>query len=173
MFRIGRGRKPGYYAAMRKRVTNMQRYATVGLRANRSYLDALADVDDPVSVYREIKRICEPVTKNKQRVRALNPLRENDRALFEAVMQGDHHLHGFKASHIGTQIGIRYSADPAIRKRQSAQVNRKLRLMRGYGLITRYGRSRRYRVTAKGIRHMNAAIALHHDDLPILLKKAA
>lgn len=173
VFRIGHGKKPGYYAPMRKRVTNMQRYADIGLRANCSYLDALAEVDDPVGVYREIKGICEPVTKGAQRVRALNPLRESDRALFEAVLRGDHHLHGFKASDIGSRIGITYSDDRTIRKRQCAQVNRKLKLLRAHGLIARYGRSRRYRVTEKGNRHMNAAIVLYNDDLPLLLKKAA
>jgi hypothetical protein len=173
VFRLGRGKKAGYCAPLRKRVTNMFRYAAVGLRANKAYLDALTPVDDPIAAYRELNRICEPVKKGNRQVRPLNPLRENDRKLFETVMRGEHHLHGFKSREIGTRLGIVYATDPAERSRQCARVNRKLRLLRGHGLITRHGRSRRYRVTEMGIRHMNAAIALHSETLPILLKEAA
>jgi hypothetical protein len=173
VFHIGNGKKPGYYAPMRKRVTNMKRYADIGLRANSSYLDALSQVDDPVSAYREIGHIAEPVIKKGTRTRALNPLQPADRALFEAVMRGEHHLHGFKASDIGKRIGIVYSSDPLERRRQCAKVNRKIRLLRSHGLVARYGRSRRYRVTDMGVRHMNAAIDLFHNTLPVAVAKVA
>jgi hypothetical protein len=173
VFKLGRGKKPGYYEPMRKRITNMAKYATLCLRANRAYLDALAPVDDPTSVYRELERICEPVIKANKRVRPLNPLRQQDRKLFEAVIHGEHHLHGFKAAEIGNLLGITYPPQPTERKRQCAKVNRKLRLLRGHGLITRHGRSRRYRITEMGSRHMNAAITLYADAYPQTLKKAA
>jgi hypothetical protein len=173
VFKLGHGKKPGYFQAMRKGVTNMHRFAAIGLRANAAYLDALAHVDDPVGVYREIARICEPVEKNGRRARPLNPLRENDRRLFSAVMRGEHHLHGFKANEIGALLGIVYPTEPVARKREMARVNRKLRLLRGHGLITRFGRSRRYRITEMGARHMNAAIAMYDHVLPETLKKAA
>ena len=173
LFRIGHGKKPGYYAPIRKGVTNMKHYANIGLRANRSYLDALAQVDDPTVVYRELKRIAEPVIRKGMRTRALNPWQTLDRTLFEAVMRGEYHLHGFKASDIGKRIGIRYSNDPVERKRQCAKVNRKIRLLREHGLVVKYGRSRRYRVTDTGARYMNAAIDLFHNTLPEVLVKAA
>jgi hypothetical protein len=173
IFRIGRGKKPGYYASIRKGVTNMKHYASIGLRANSSYLDALAQVDDPTSVYREIMRMAEPVIRKGVRTRALNPLQSTDRTLFETVMRGEYHLHGFKSSDIGERIGIRYSDNPVERKRQCAKVNRKIRLLRDHGLVTRYGRSRRYRVTDRGVRYMNAAINLFHNTLPSMVGKAA
>jgi hypothetical protein len=173
VFRIGRGKKPGYYAQIRKGVTNMKHYASIGLRANSSYLDALAQVDDPTIVYRELGRIAEPVIRKGVRTRALNPLRAVDRMLFEAVIRGEYHLHGFKSSDIGKRIGIRYSDDSVERKRQCAKVNRKIRLLREHGLVVRYGRSIRYRVTDMGVRYMNAAIDLFHNTLPQMLDKAA
>jgi hypothetical protein len=173
VFKLGRGTKAGYYQPMRKRVTNMYHYARLCLRANRAYLDALASVDDPTCAYGELRRICEPAINGGKRVRSLNPLRENDRRLFEAAIRGEHHVHGFKSNEIGRLLGIDYAEEPIERRRQCAKVNRKLRLLRGHGLITRHGRSRRYRVTETGLRHMNAAIALHHETLPLLLKKAA
>jgi hypothetical protein len=173
VFKFGRGKKPGFFQPMRKRVTNMHHYARRCLRANRAYLDALAAVDDPTGVYRELTRMCEPAVNGTRRVRSLNPLRENDRRLFEAVICGKHHVHGFKSNEIGRLLGIVYANEPAERRRQSAKVNRKLRLLRGHCLITRHGRARRYRVTEVGHRYMNAAIALHHETLPAVLKKAA
>jgi hypothetical protein len=173
VFRFGRGKKAGYCAPLRKRVTEMFHYAAVCLRANKAYLDALTPVDDPTAAYRELDRICEPVRYGKRQVRPLNPLRENDRKLFETVIRGEYHLHGFKSREIGIRLGIMYAADPHERRRQCAKVNRKLRLLRGHGLITRHGRSKRYRVTQLGMRFMNAAITLHDDTLPLLFKIAA
>lgn len=172
-FRLGRGKKGGSYVPLRKCITNLARYAHIGLRTNKAYLQALASVDDPTTAYRELYRVCEPATLGKRGVRPLNPLRKNDSCLFEAVVRGEHHLHGFKASEVALLLGIRYSRDPHERKRQCAKVNRKLRLLRGHGLIARCSRSKRYRVTDMGIRHMNAAITLRSDDLPLLLNKAA
>jgi hypothetical protein len=172
-FCFGRGKKAGSYKPLGKRITNMARYAGLCLRSNRAYIDALTPVDDPTDVYRELERICEPVMKAHERIRPLNPLREKDRVLFEAVIRGEHHIHGFKSNEIGNLLGITYAPDRAERRRQCAKVNRKLKLLRGHGLITRHGRSRRYRITEKGARHMNASIALHDEHLPLLLKAAA
>ena len=151
----------------------MIHYATMCLRANRAYLDALAEVDDPTTVYRDLNRICEPAKKGKTRFRPLNPLRKNDRTLFEAVVRGEHHLHGFKVNEIAPLVGISFDKEPVMRKRQAAQIYRKLRLLRAHGLIARCGRSKRYRVTTFGMRYMNATITLHSDTLPVLLKMAA
>jgi hypothetical protein len=173
-FRIGHGRKAGYYEPLRKRVTNMFHYARLSLRANSAYLDALAPVDDPTGIYREITRICEPVVKTNRRARSLNPLRRLDRDLFAAVVRGEHHIHGFKSEEIGRLLGIEYAVpNSPERRRQGARVNRKLRLLRDHGLITRHGKSRRYRVTDMGMRHMNAALVMYEYHVPVSLKKAA
>ena len=166
VFMFGRGKKPGCIQALRKRITNMVHYVSICSRTNSSYLNALAAVDDPCKVYGELKSICEPVCKANKCARPLNPLRERDRNLFRAVVRGEHHLHGFKAQEIGSLLGIEYSKDSAERKRQCAKVHRRLWLLRAHGLITRHGRSRRYRVTDVGIRHMNAAIDLYTNAVP-------
>jgi hypothetical protein len=173
VFRLSRGKRAGYFQPLRKRVTNMIHYAFVCLRANKAYLNALSAVDDPTAAFRELDRICEPAKKGNARYRPLNPLRQNDRLLFEAVIRGEHHLHGFKACEIAKLLGIILVSDPRKRKRQAAFISRKLRLLRAHGLIARCGKSRRYRTTEMGVRHMNAAIALHSDTLPQLLKMAA
>lgn len=173
IFRLSRGKHAGYFQPLRKRITNMIHYAFVSQRANKAYLDALATVEDPTTVYHELDRICEPVQKGKARFRPMNLLRQNDRMLFEAVVRGEHHLHGFKAIEIATLIGAPFTKEPKMRKRQSSRIYRKLRLLRGHGLIARCGRSKRYRVTPIGIRYMNAAIFLHSEGLQKVLNMNA
>jgi len=57
------------------------------LRARLAPSQRTPPVDDPTEAYRELTRICEPVVKGTMRVRGLNPLRDDDRSLFEAVIR--------------------------------------------------------------------------------------
>jgi len=166
-FRLSRrGSKGGGWVPLPKRISSMSRYAQIGSRANAAYLEALTEVDDPTTVYRKLDRLCEPQTQAGQRVRGLNPLRKKDRELFEAVVRGEHFINGFKASMIAGRLGMKYPEDPLERKRQVARVNRKMRLLRGHGLIARIPHSQRYRVTSTGIGLMNAVIDLRSHTLP-------
>jgi hypothetical protein len=166
-FRLSRrGRKGGGWVPLPKRISSMSRYAQIGLRANAAYLEALTEVDDPAAVYRKLDRLCEPQTQAGRRVRGLNPLRRKDRELFEAVVRGEHFINGFKACVIAGRLGMHYPENPVERKRQVARVNRKMRLLRGHGLIARIPHSHRYRVTSKGTALMNAVIDLRSHTLP-------
>jgi len=158
--RLGRGKRAIDWAPMPKGVSNMKRYKEICLRANRAYLSALAEVDHPAQAYRQLDRLCEPAKLSQQKVRGLNPLRKKDRDLFEAVMRGEHFIQGFRASDLAMRLEIIRADDPSERKRQSAKLNRKLRLLRGHGLIARISRTRRYKMTATGMKLMNAAIDL-------------
>jgi hypothetical protein len=170
-FRLsGRNKKGGGWVPLPKRISSMSRYAQICLRANTAYLDALTEVDDPTPVYQKLDRLCEPKSVVGQRVRGLNPLSKKDRELFEAVVRGEYFIKGFKASMVGARIGIVYSDDTKERKRQSAHVNRKIRLLRGHGLVARIPHSQRYRITSIGIGMMNAFIDLRSHTLPQKLK---
>jgi hypothetical protein len=166
-FRLSRrNKKGGGWVPLPKRISSMSRYAQIGLRANNAYLEALTEVDDPTEVYQKLDRLCEPQKLAGQRVRGLNPLRKKDRQLFEAVVRGEHFVNGFKASTIAGNLGIEYPKEQGERKRQVARVNRKLRLLRGHGLIARISHSRRYRITSIGMGMMNAVIDLRAHTLP-------
>jgi len=67
-------------------------YADIGLRANRSYIDALAAVENPYDAYQDFEHLCETAEKGHWRVRGINPLREEDLVLLEAIMAGLHHF---------------------------------------------------------------------------------
>lgn len=171
--RLGRGKRAIDWAPMPKRVGSMKRYKEVCLRANRTYLSALTEVDHPAQAYRQLDRLCEPAKWSQQRVRGLNPLRKSDRNLFEAVVRGEHFIQGFRASDLAMRLEIIRADDPSERKRQSARLNRKLRLLRGHGLIARIPRTRRYKITDTGMKLMNAAIDLRTYGLPVIFKQVA
>jgi len=163
----------GWYP-MAKGVSNLYRYAEVCSRANRAYLGALSVVDDPAQAYRLLEEVCEPVTKNGRRRRGLNPLRKDDVALFAAALHGEHFIHGFRNREIAAQLNIRYSNDPLERKRQSARVTRLIQLLHAHRLIAKIPRSRRYRLTLRGIALMSAAVYLYKHELPhVLIHQAA
>lgn len=173
VYKFSPGKRAGDFQQLRKGVTNMAHYARVSARANSAYLNALACVEDPIASLRLLQRVCEPAVKDGVKSRPLNPLRDRDRKLFEAVLKGEHHIHGFKACDIGILLGVRYSSDRVMRRRQCAIVNRKIKLLRRHGLVARCGRAKRYRVTGHGVTIMNAAIVLHHETLPDMMRKAA
>jgi hypothetical protein len=177
-FRVRReGKRQGVWGMgwypMAKRVSNLYRYAEVGLSANRAYLDALSAVDDPAEAYRRLYELCEPVTKHGRRRRGLNPLRHDDLALFAAVLRGEHFIHGFRNRDLAAHLNIPRSQDPRERKRQSARVTRLIQLLHAHHLIAKIPRTRRYRLTRKGATMMGAAVYLYNEDFHTLLKEKA
>lgn len=171
--RLGRGKRAVDWSPMPKRISSLKRYAEICGRANRAYLQALAQVDNPAEAYRQLDRLCEPQKLANQRVRGLNPIREKDQALFKAVVHGEHFIQGFRASDLAMRLEIIPPETPSERRKHSARLNRLLRLLRGHGLIARIPRSRRYKITDIGMKLMNAAIDLRTCGLPNILKQAA
>lgn len=162
---IRQGERVVGWFPMAKCVCNLYRYAEVCLSANKAYLEALSVVDDPAQIYRFLNQVCEPVMRNGRRRRGLNPLRKDDVALFAAVLRGEHFIHGFRNCDIASHLNIHYAKDPALRKRQSARVTRRLQLLHAHHLIAKIPRSRRYRLTLRGAKFMTAAVHLFERDL--------
>lgn len=163
----------GWYP-MSKGISNFYRYAEVCLRANLAYIEALSVVDDPAKAYRLLNEICEPVKKNGKRRRGLNPLRKDDLSLFAAALRGEHFIHGFRNQDLAAHLNIPRSQDPQERKRQSARVTRLIQLLHAHRLIAKIPRTRRYRLTLRGVTFMSAVVWLHKKDLPdMIIKEAA
>lgn len=144
-------------------------YAQVARRANERYLEALSVVEDPSESYRLLDRIVKPARFHGRKVRGLNPLREDDLKVFQAVQRGEHHLQGFRNADLRQRLYPHAPADPTARRRLSARVSRILQRLRAHGLIRAFAGCRRYRVTSLGLAIMSAAIHLHeHGILPLL-----
>jgi hypothetical protein len=152
------GREVVGWFAMNKGVASLYRYAQVSQRANERYLEALAVVDDLGVGQRELDRKCAPVPFQGRRRRGLQPLARDDQALFRAVLRGEHTVRGFRNGEVAERLYGPRPKDPGERRRRSGQVSRRISLLRAHGLVAKYPRSRRYRVTNAGQRFMSTAI---------------
>jgi hypothetical protein len=160
------GRVETGWLPMNKGVTNLYRYAQVGHSANERYLEALAVVDDLGVGQRELERRCAPVAYQGRSRRALQPLSAGDQALFQAALRGEHAVRGFRNGELAQQLFGQRPDDPAERRRQCGQVSRRISLLRAHGLLAKFPRARRYRVTASGQRFMSTAIHLRAKLFP-------
>jgi hypothetical protein len=168
-----RVRRKGSWRPMAKGVANIFYYRRICIRANRAYLNALAEVEDPSKVYPVIHQICEPVTIGGRKRRGLNPLRRKEVLLISAVLKGEHYIRGFRCADIAQHLGITFSSDPTERKRQTARVSRLLQILRAHGLIAKIPRTRRYRITRKGTAFMCSIIKLYKQEIPAMMLSAA
>jgi hypothetical protein len=151
---------------MTKGVANLYRYAQVGQRANERYLEALAVVNDLGVGQRDLDRRCAPVHFQGRSRRALQPLGRDDQALFRATLRGEYAVRGFRNGELAQQLYGQRPKDPLERRRQCGRVSRRISLLRAHGLIAKFPRSRRYRVTASGQRFMSTAIHLRAKLFP-------
>jgi hypothetical protein len=111
---------------MRKGIADLHRRAEVSQNANERLLNALASVDDSRSVEELTAQIQTHNHWGGRRVRGLRPWGE-DKELLSAEAES-----------------------PKERRRRSAAVSRKLRLLRAHGLIHKVYRTHRYNVAAAG-----------------------
>ena len=148
---------------MRKGVADFWRYAQIGQAANRRYLDALALAQPTGEAISQLDRLCQPHTRDGQRIARFQPVAAPDAALFAAVLAGEHALNGFRNHDLQAHLFPKPPRDQAERHRRSAQVSRQLAKLRGHGLIAKVPRCRLYRLTSKGTQLMAAALYYRHD----------
>ena len=161
----------GWYP-MAKGVANLPRYVQISGAVNARYLDALAAVPDSDSSSRSISAVATPKRHNERSYRGFNPVAKNDLALFQAVMRGEHMISGFRNKDIRTRLFPK-ARNKLIERRQSAMTSRLLKRLHVHGLIAKYPRSRRYRVSAKGRVIMSAAIIVFNKGYPQCIQQAA
>ncbi len=163
---------PKAWRYLRKGVADMHRRAEVSQAANERYLDSLAAVDDATPLEELVAPLCRPVFWNGQRVRALNPLAGPDAALLAAAAQGEFLVHGFRNRDLQ---GLLYGGKPrtaADRRRRSAAVTRRLRLLRAHHIIKKVPRSHRYQLTDHGRTLVAAVNAARQANTKQLLTAA-
>jgi hypothetical protein len=160
------GSKEVGWFPLTKSVANLYRFAQVGQKANERYLEALAVVGNLGASEKELERRCAPVQYHGRRCRALQPLGSDDQALFQAALQGEHAIRGFRNGELAQLLFGPRPDNPGERRRQCGRVSRRISLLRAHGLIAKFPRSRRYRVTERGQRFMSTAIYLRTELFP-------
>jgi len=159
------------WVPMRKGVANLFRYRDVSMTANSRYLEALAVVDDPTPAFRELDKITERKrTRDGKSVRAFNPLAREERQVFAALSSGEHHVRGFTNRDIRQRLVEFKALGTKVQtvQQQSAKVSRLFHRLHVYGLIAKVPRSRRWRLSKKGLRVLSSAIRLREQIFPEL-----
>jgi len=92
-------------------------------------------------------------------VRALHPFDPDDYALLEAINRGEFALHGLRNRDLQLLLYPKPPANAAEKRRRSAAVSRKLRLLRAHGLLHKLPHTHRYRVSPRGRLTLNVILS--------------
>jgi hypothetical protein len=166
------GRQEMAWCPMNKGVCNLYHYREVALAAHGRYLEALAVVDNPAPAYQQVEKVTEPVVVAGRSYAGFNPASRGDVRLFQAVLDGNHLVHGFRNADIRA-ILYGASEDPSECRRQRTAVGRMLKRLHVRGLIAKVPRSRRWHVSLEGHRGLGAVLQLYHHGIPAAVAKAA
>src|SRR3989441_253966 len=176
-FRVWRGaeNKPSskkQWRVLRRSVADFSRRAEVSRKATDRHLTALAAVEVQSSLAQEAAQVCRAVRWEGQRDRALNPFGKTDADLLAAVNRGEFAINGFRNRDVRARL-YAPTQDKRQERRQMAAVGRKLRLLRGHGLIAKVSKTHRYVVTEKGRRIITALLTARQASTEKLTALAA
>jgi len=134
---------------MRKGIADLHRRAEVSQKANDRLLNALASVDDSRSVGELTSSIQQSTTQSGRSIRGLRPWSE-DKHLLMAINHGEFLINGFRNRDLQRLLYETEATLLAERRRRSAAISRKLRILKAHGLIQKVPRTHRYHVTNIG-----------------------
>ncbi|MGQ0640438.1 MAG: hypothetical protein ACT4P6_06655, partial [Gemmatimonadaceae bacterium] len=117
--------------------------------------------------------VCRPVRRWKGRsARGLNPLSGADAVLLAAGNRGEFAITGFRNCELRACLFGAAPGDAVLRRRQSGQVTRRIRLLRAHGLLKKIPRTHRYQVSAKGRVSITARLTARAANTRRLLEVA-
>jgi hypothetical protein len=167
---LERGRYRLKWLRMRKGIVDIRRHSELCRAANYRYLDALAVVESPNPSHQVLEPLCRSVRHKNRKYRALNPIAARECPFFQAMLQGEHLIQGFRNRDLRKALLLDHTSGIRLSRRATAQVSRHLSLYRAHGLIARIPGTHRYRVTKKGHAAMPLALKLRMTSLASLEK---
>jgi hypothetical protein len=176
VFRAVEGNPTGEKAwrPLARGIANLGRLATVSQSSNDRYLDALAALDTDAPVAALVDRVCCALDWKGQRVRALRPWSEDDRLLLKAISRGEFAVNGCRNRDV---LSFLYPSacelPPQQRRRYSARVTRKLRVLRAHRIIRKVQGTHRYVLTKGGEQIVMAILQYQRVSLAQLQRASA
>lgn len=164
------------WRVMRRSVADTYRRMEVSQASNDRYLEALSSVAATTTLAALTTRWCEPVEEpggSGRKVRALNPLSEDDAALLKAVSDPKWALNGIRNRNLAETLYGPAPEDGAERRRRSARVSRLLRLLRAHGILQKVPKTHRYRVSDQSRDGLLALLAARQANPETLTALAA
>jgi hypothetical protein len=156
---------------LRKGVADMHRRAQVSQASNARFATALAaGLSEDAPLKDLAAALCSRVTRpgreqpdgsraRSRTFRALNPLSPEDMRLLTFVARPEYGISGLRNQDLRGELYQGEPADDAERRRRSAQVSRRLSLLRAHGIVEKVSKSHRYRVTETGRYALTALLA--------------
>jgi len=149
--------RPASWQKMRKGVSDLHRRCEVSQQCNERYADALASAQIEEKLKEVASPSCNPVTKQGQRYRGLNPWQREDGKLLTFLARGEHALNGFRNRDLRAWLYPESQQQPKDQQRKySGRVTRRIKLLRAHGLIRKVARENRYTLTTKGQKFAHA-----------------
>ena len=173
VYRCTTADSPVTWRRMRKDVADLPHRALESQKAVDRYACALASVDDQTTLEELTAQLERRVRWKGQSVRALHPFCAEDHALLTAIHHGEFNISGFRNRDLQAILYLQPARNDAERRRRSAAVSRKIRMLRAHGLIRKRSRSYRYDVTAHGRLVLNAILTAHRVTLRQITEVAA
>jgi hypothetical protein len=162
---------------MRRGVADMHRRAEVSQKANERYCDALSTVDDSTRFSEFTRTLEQRCQYQGRRVRALHLFQADDHQLLQAVNRGEFLVRGFRNRDLQLLLyGPVHPNSPLSlkeKRRRSAAVSRKLRILRAHGLIQKIPKTYRYQVSSHGRLAITAVLTMDRTSIARLNKAAA
>jgi hypothetical protein len=162
---------------LRRGVADLHRRAEVSQRANERYWNALSTVDDSTRFREFTRNLEQPCQYGGRRVRALHPFQADDHSLLQAVNRGEFAINGLRNRDL--QLLLYGAVDPNAplslkdKRRRSAAVSRKLRMLRAHGLIRKVPKTHRYHLTENGRLAITAILTMDRTSIALLNQAAA
>ena len=157
---------------MGKGVSNLYRYAQVGLQANQRLLEHLAQAKLKSKAIPHLDSLCRSHIQNGKRFARFNPLSHADRDLFVAVMAGENALNGFRNRDLCARLYPHLASSDQEVKRRCARISRLIAKLRGHGLIAKVKDSHLYRLTQVGSQVLFAILNFYQTDFPTAFQNA-
>ncbi|MBI5115102.1 hypothetical protein HZA56_01360 [Candidatus Poribacteria bacterium] len=174
VFRPKRGRPCKHtWQRMRKGAADLHRRVQLCQAANERYLDALAAVASDATLEELTKDICRPVIFQNKRFRAIHTWDPDELHLLKTIAGGEFFITGFRNRDIARLLFPQNCASKEERKRISAAVSYRLRILRAHGLILKVHRSHRYFVTKKGRAAITALLSAQQATITKLTEAVA
>lgn len=159
---------------LRKGVADLHRRAEVSQRSNERYLEALAAADDSSPCSMLFDAVAKPVMDDGRRYRALRIGESGDLSLLQAISRGEFATAGFRNRDLRLLLhpGSANASLPE-RRRLSASISRRLRILRAHGVIRKVPKTHRYMLTKRGQLLTAALFATREANIKRLLDTAA
>ena len=175
VFRTKEGNPNGEkkWLKMRKGIADLYHLSKISQGANNRYLESLAQLSQDKMIKEIIEPICKPTKLNKKRIRALRPWDIEDLKLFHTVNNGKYIIQGFRNRDLLCSLYLNKEYNLKDKKRISACITRKIRLLRAHKMVKKIPHTHRYLVTKKGFRIITFIIKSQNITLDQINKLVA